>query len=305
MDNVSASVLIATKSRKEGLRSALRSVAHQSIPVEVIVLDDGSTDGTAEMVRAEFPKVHLIRHEDSRGLIVRRNEGAQLAKANIIFSIDDDAAFSSPKVVEQTLQEFSDPCIGAVAIPYVEPHSSSQIRQSAPDSSGTWVTDRFVGTAHAVRRDIFLRLGSYREHLLHQGEEGDYCLRMLAAGYVTRVGHADPIFHYESPDRSSERMDFYGRRNDILFAWQNVPMPYLPFHLAATVVRGSIYTIRSARHPKKMFAGMLSGLAECFRGDVQRRPVDPRIYRLSRELKKHGPLPLRRVLDSLPALVED
>jgi GT2 family glycosyltransferase len=248
--------------------------------------------------------VHLIRHEESRGLIVRRNEGAQLAKANIIFSIDDDAAFSSRRVVEQTLQEFSDPRIGAVAIPYVEPNSSSQIRQSAPDSSGTWVTDRFVGTAHAVRRDVFLQIGGYRSELIHQGEERDFCLRMLNLGWVVRLGSADPICHCESPRRSSERMDFYGRRNDIIFAWQNVPMPYLPFHLAATLVRGSVYAVRSARNPQKMFAGMLSGLAECFRGDFERRPVDSQIYRLSRELKKHGPLPFQIVIDRLPAIAE-
>jgi len=79
-----------------------------------------------------------------------------------------------------------------------------------------------------------------------------------------------------------------------------VPMPYLPFHLIATVVRGSIYALRSARHPKKMFAGMLSGLAECFRGDIERNPVDRRVYRLSRELKKRGPLALQRVINRLP-----
>jgi hypothetical protein len=47
---------------------------------------------------------------------------------------------------------------------------------------------------------------------------------------------------------------------------------------------------------------MLSGFAECIRGDVKRRPVDSRIYHLSRELKKRGPLPLRSVIDRLPAI---
>ena len=49
-----------------------------------------------------------------------------------------------------------------------------------------------------------------------------------------------------------------------------------------------------------MFAGMLSGFAECIRGDFERRPVNSRIYRLSRELKKRGPLPLRSVINRMP-----
>jgi glycosyltransferase involved in cell wall biosynthesis len=307
MQQPRASILIVTKDRRETLRRSVHSALLQTAPLEVIIIDDGSTDGTSGMIRAEFPTVRLESRSHSRGYIVRRNEGARLAMSQFIFSLDDDAVFSSPRIVEQTVAEFDHPRVSAVAIPCIDVRTNQMFRQGMgmPDETEFFVVDSFIGTAHAVRRDVFLKLGGYREHLLHQGEEGDYCLRMLAAGYVTRVGRADPIFHYESPDRSSERMDFYGRRNDILFTWQNVPMPYLPFHLVATVVRGSIYAVRSARHPQKMFAGMFSGLAECFRGDFERKPVNPRIYRLSRELKKRGPLPLRSVLDCLPALVED
>jgi len=297
-----ASLVISTRNRRTELRGLLLSAQKQTVPLEIIVMDDASNDGTSEMMRSEFPAVRLERSDVSRGLIFQRNRAASLVRGEVIFSLDDDAEFSSPNVIEQTLQDFSDRRIGAVAIPYLEPSNDNELRQSAPNTSDTWVTDTFVGTAHALLRGLFLKLGGYREHLLHQGEEGDYCLRMLETGYVTRVGCADPIHHYESPSRSLERMDFYGRRNDIIYAWQNVPMPYLPLHLGATVLRGSIYAIRSARHPMKMFSGMFSGFAECFRGDFERRPVNSRIYRVSRELKKRGPLPLRSVIDRLPPL---
>src|SRR5690349_11726781 len=98
-----ASVIITTKNRKEELRNALASVMQQSIPLEVIVIDDGSTDGTSDLVRAEFPAARLHRSETSRGLIVQRNVGATLATTPILFSIDDDATFPSPKTAEQTL----------------------------------------------------------------------------------------------------------------------------------------------------------------------------------------------------------
>jgi len=216
-----ASVVITTKNRREELLRAVESAIAQRGLLEVVVIDDGSTDGTAEELQKKFsvfsfqspgkqpattdlrlaiapeaplpatnysppvttglPVLRLIRHGESRGLIVRRNEGAREAKGDVIFSLDDDAVFSSLFVVEQTLRDFSHPRIGAVAIPYIEPHKANREMQRAPTREDVWITASYIGTAHAVRRDVFLALGGYREHLVHQGEEGDFCLRMLAA----------------------------------------------------------------------------------------------------------------------------
>ena len=98
-----ASIVITTKNRKEELRQALLSCRTQSHVAEVLVLDDASTDGTSEMLREEFPEVKVERTEESAGLIVQRNKGAKLAKGDVIFSLDDDAEFSHPDVVADTL----------------------------------------------------------------------------------------------------------------------------------------------------------------------------------------------------------
>jgi glycosyltransferase involved in cell wall biosynthesis len=181
-----ATVAIVTKNRKSELPTAIRSALAQTAAPEVLVIDDGSSDGSAEMVEREFPGVRLIRRQESKGLIVRRNEAAHAAQAPIVFSIDDDAEFLSANTVEQTLAEFNDPRIGAVAIPYIEPNKGNRLEQRAPDAHGPWITDCFKGTAHALRRDIFLELDGYRDRLVHQGEERDYCIRMLSAGLVVR-----------------------------------------------------------------------------------------------------------------------
>lgn len=283
----SATVLVTSKNRKNELRTALTSALSQTAPIEVLVIDDGSTDGTTELVRSEFPSVRLISHAVSRGLIVRRNEGAKLASAPIVVSIDDDAAFPSPRTVEQTLREFNHPKIGAVAIPFINVNQDSIVRQKAPDGDNIWIADRYIGTAHAIRRDVFLRLGGYREHFIHQGEEGDYCLRMLAAGYVVRLGTADPIHHFESPRRSFERMDYYGRRNDILFAWHNVPLVALPIHLAGTILNGLRQAFRVRRYRKNL-AGQLGGVLWCCLHFRNRAAVPSHIYWLGRKLKKQG-----------------
>lgn len=283
-----AAVVIVTKNRKEELRVALRSAARQTASPELIVIDDGSTDGTADLVRQEFPAARLIRHETSKGLIARRNEGAHDATAPIIFSIDDDAEFVSPHTVEQTLADFGDDRIGAVAIPFVEPRKGGDEFQRAPTRDGMWITDCFIGTAHALRKDVFLTLGGYRERLFHQGEERDYCLRMLADGHLVRLGNADALHHYESPKRDMSRMDYYGRRNDILFAWHYVPLVHVLPHLAGTTINAVVSAIRAGR-----FANMLKGTAAGYldilghRGE--RAPVSSRIYSLHRRLKKQGP----------------
>lgn len=287
-------MVITTKNRKDDLRRALRSACAQWGPIEVLLVDDGSTDGTAEMVQKEFPQVRLVRSENSRGCIVQRNRATRLAAAPVIVSIDDDAAFSSPRVVEQTLQEFEDARVGAVAIPYMEPNKGNRVMQRAPSPGGIWVTDSFVGTAHAVRRDIFLQLGGYREALFHQGEESDFCVRMLDAGYVVRAGSADIIYHYESPRRDFQRMDIYGRRNDVLFAWHNVPGASLPLSLVGTTINGMYCGLRVKR-PGNMIWGLLRGYLACARYVGCRRPVKTSTYRLFWRLRHRGPVEIREI----------
>ena len=127
-----ATIVIVTRNRVEELRLAVRSAIAQSIQPEVIVVDDGSHDGTAAAVATEFPGVRLISHPDSHGYIRRRNQAAAIASAPILFSIDDDAELRSTQTVEQTLREFDSPQIGAVAIPCIEPNKGNSVFQQAP-----------------------------------------------------------------------------------------------------------------------------------------------------------------------------
>jgi glycosyltransferase involved in cell wall biosynthesis len=294
-----ASVVITTKNRRDELSAAIASALTQSAQPEVLVIDDGSTDGTADMVAAEFPAVRLERSTKSLGLIVQRNRAACLASGEIIFSLDDDAEFSTPRVVKQTLEDFDDPRIGAVAVPYVEPKKVNRVMQSPPDTSSIWITDTFIGTAHALRRDLFLSLGGYREPLFHQGEEGDFAVRLLNAGYVVRLGRSDAIRHWESSKRDLRRMDFYGPRNSILFQWQNVPLGSAPLGLAATTVNCLRWSLKPARFWVR-FQGICTGYRDC--GRLVRQPVRPETYRLWRQLRRNGSTPIASVLQHLPAL---
>ena len=297
----SVTVVITTRNRKDELRQSLQSIAGQTIPVDVLVIDDASSDGTLEMVHTEFSSARIIHHDTSKGCIVRRNEAARIATTPIIISIDDDATFPSPCTVEQTVQEFNHDRIGAVAIPFINVRQDDIVRQRAPDQDHIHITDRYIGTAHALRRELFLSLNGYREQFVHQGEEGDFCLRMLDAGYVVRLGSADPIHHHESPRRDLRRMDYYGHRNLILHKWYNVPWPFFAHHVMGSFVLGAWHGLRMGR-PRLAWAGLLSGCWAGFTRQIERNPVGKTAYLLSRRLRL-GPMTLNEVEPQLPQQV--
>jgi GT2 family glycosyltransferase len=175
------------------------------------------------------------------------------------------------------------------------------VLQKAPQTDGVFATYCFIGTAHALRRDLFLELSGYREILFHQGEEEDYCIRMLNAGWITRCGNADPIYHFESPKRSWTRMDFFGARNKVLYAWHNVPGMRLARHLAASTLMTSVYT----QNPRRMVTrlrGVFAAYWLIMSGKCRRQPVDCWAYRLSRALKTRGPVSLAEFESCLPVL---
>lgn len=294
-----ATVIITTKNRSDDALRAIRSALNQSVPVEVLVIDDASTDGTSRAVRQRFPQVRLYTNEHSGGYIVQRNRAARLATAGTIISIDDDAEFSTPLVVEQALDELeAHPRIAAVAIPAIDVNRAALPQRSATSNSAPMACDTFVGCAHAVRRDVFLSLGGYREALFHQGEERDYSIRLLASGHVVRLGGGDPVLHYESATRDVGRMDLYGRRNDILYVAWNVPAYAVPAHFARMVAAGVVLAWRT-RRPGIMIRGLALGVADAFRLRQLRDPVPAHVYRLSRALRRPKGLALTHTFERL------
>ncbi len=280
-----ATVVIVTRNRPGELRRALGSVIKQDTVAEIIVVDDASADGTTSMVCREFPQARLLRYETSAGYIVRRNEAFALARAPVIFSIDDDAEFTAPDTVRITLSEFTSDKIGAVAIPFLNVGHRPIVRASARAHRKIRLADTFTGTAFAVRKSVFLKLSGFRQHFIHQGEERDFCIRMLNAGFYVRRGASPPIRHHLSPVRDRKRMDFYGRRNDVLFCWHNVPFPWLVTHLNGVIVNSMLLILRTGR-PWIRSKGLACGLLEVFRQIHKRKPVSTHTYKLTRRLRR-------------------
>lgn len=290
---VDASVVITTRNRREEVLRAIGSVLTQrSVSIEVLVYDDASNDGTVEAIRNRWPQCRVMETTSRSGYIVNRNRGFRDSAAPYVFSLDDDAYFSSPDTVSRVVKWFSaDETIGAMAIPYLEPYdrrSLSSLRRPFSEKPGTELRS-FVGCAHAVRRDIALKLGGYREFFVHQHEERDFCLRLRAAGW--RVAYADtpPIVHMVSAKREPLRITRYGGRNQILTEFLNAPFPDVVLRVLRTSVGLVTYRFSVRELPLRISA-IGAGLLDSVRYRNLRKPVDREFYWAHRRLPSHGAL---------------
>jgi cellulose synthase/poly-beta-1,6-N-acetylglucosamine synthase-like glycosyltransferase/peptidoglycan/xylan/chitin deacetylase (PgdA/CDA1 family) len=107
-------VIVPAYNESAGIEAAVRSIAASTHPVEIIVVDDGSTDGTADIVDAlGLPGVVVIRKENG-GKPSALNEGIMAASCDIVVMVDGDTVFE-PGTVHALIQPFADPRVGAIS----------------------------------------------------------------------------------------------------------------------------------------------------------------------------------------------
>ncbi|MEU4193232.1 glycosyltransferase [Kribbella sp. NPDC026611] len=108
------SVIVPAYNESAGIEAAIRSLVASDHPLEVIVVDDGSTDGTADLVEAlRIPGVRVIRQANA-GKPVALNTGLRAARFELIVMVDGDTVFE-PDAVRMLVQPFADPAVGAVS----------------------------------------------------------------------------------------------------------------------------------------------------------------------------------------------
>jgi glycosyltransferase involved in cell wall biosynthesis len=298
-----AAVIIPTRNRKDLLGKAIASALAQTAPLEIFVMDDASTDGTSEMMKAEFPSVGYHRSDTCIGPTAERNRGAAMATAPYLVTLDDDCVLQSPRTVEQTLALFGHPRVGAVTIPYVNV-LQDKIERGGTKAGHPQVTYHYLGGMIIFRRDAYLAVGGYREYLFMHVEEPDLATRLLGGGWVIRLGTADPIHHYESPVRDRPRLDVLGPRNHVLYAWYNVPMAHLPIHLAGTTFLTMRHGLRKGTTARVIW-GLCRGYGGILHEIGQRRPVSRKTYRVIQLLKTRQAAPLEEIEPMLEAIKID
>jgi len=184
----SVSVVIPTYNRRDSLRRALDSLGRQSWPsdrYEVIVVDDGSTDGTANLAWDTFPFRVRYHRQENAGATPARNAGASASSADVLVFVDDDIV-ATPGMLEHlvhpvatlertivlgtlipTLEGETNPFTalysrGAVFPKDVDQPAVSQGAESAPDGGFVHFTQCKTGVL-AVRRADFQALGMFQD----------------------------------------------------------------------------------------------------------------------------------------------
>ncbi|GAA1432594.1 glycosyltransferase [Streptomyces thermospinosisporus] len=108
------SVLVPAYNEAKCIENTVRSLVASDHPIEIIVIDDGSTDGTARIVESlGLPNVRVVRQLNA-GKPAALNRGVANARYDIIVMMDGDTVFE-PTTVRELVQPFADPRVGAVA----------------------------------------------------------------------------------------------------------------------------------------------------------------------------------------------
>jgi GT2 family glycosyltransferase len=289
---VDASVVITTRNRRDDtLRAVASCLAQQGCKIEILVFDDASEDGTVEAVQQQAPTVRVFANEIRTGYIHNRNRGFREAVGAVVFSIDDDAYFAEADTIARILRYFRlDETIGAVAIPYIEPlnvRSLSSNKTPFHSLAGDELRS-YIGCSHAIRRDVVLGIGGYRECFIHQGEERDLCLRMRSEGWRVVYGDSGLIVHMVSPKRQTDRVIYYGARNRLLFDLLNLPLPHLLLRLVWDPVAIIRYRFALSTLPVKLL-GIIAGFLEGAKHWGEREAVSSSTYQRFTQLSGHGP----------------
>ncbi|SHJ66818.1 glycosyltransferase family 2 protein [Paramaledivibacter caminithermalis] len=215
--------------RKDDMYESLkriREIEYENL--EVIVVDNDSTDGTIEMIEREFPEVKLIKMYKNLG-IEAYNVGFKNAKGKYIVIIDDDS-FPKKDAIKKMVEKFEkDESLGIVAFDVRNFYKYDDIKKTDYEEKNG-VEEReylmsFNGAGAGIRKDLFEKVGFYPEEFFLYFNEPDVAIKVLDLGYKIKYFSDIVSYHKFSPkNRVSWRAPFYYTRNAFWFIWKNYPM---------------------------------------------------------------------------------
>ena len=221
------SVIICTRNGRGRIGKCLEAVGNLTDDVvETLVVDDGSSDGTADFVAEKFPAVRLLRLPPS-GLSAARNAGAAASNGSILAFTDDDCEVDR-EWLTRLRRVFADGRFAAAGGPNLAPRPRSwreAVVCAAPGAPSHVMLDdeeaeHLPGCNLAVTKEAFTAIGGFDPAFHTAGDDVDFCWRLRAAGY--RLGFAPGAFvwHWRRPSlRAFLRQQLgYGRAERLLIA---------------------------------------------------------------------------------------
>ncbi|MGY1719670.1 MULTISPECIES: glycosyltransferase family 2 protein [unclassified Blastococcus] len=272
------SVVIATRDRRESLLRSLGRLDRDGVPV--VVVDNASTDGTAQAVRELHPAVQVVELPVNRGAVARTTGVERVATPYVAFA--DDDSWWAPGALDRAADLLdAHPGVAVVAaqvrmaadgsVDAVTRKHRAAVLGTTPGAPGPDVLS-YPAFATVVRRDAYLSVGGFSPLLFFGGEEHLLALDLAAAGW--QQVYADDVVAWHDPAGpatvSADRWALQ-TRNDLLVDWLRRP---LPVALAATARLAR----RAVTEPaaRRALLGWVRRLPAVLR---RRRPVPPAVER--------------------------
>lgn len=228
---------IITWNARDLLEQLLNSIYEciENVKYEVVVVDNGSVDGTREMLRERYPDVVLLENATNRGVAPARNQLLRRATGRYIFSLDVDTTLLPNRAVETLVSTMDEHPEAAIAGPKLVYKDGSLQLSCRPFPSpmnilleGTFLKryfseSRFVknytledwdhsclrnvdwmyGAALLIRASVLEEIGFFDESFFYLYEDIDFCFRARRRGYkVLYVPEATVCHHLEREERS-------------------------------------------------------------------------------------------------------
>lgn len=214
-DSIDLSVIILTYNVRDltvsCVHSLLADISHSSKNIDVLVVDNGSTDDTVEVLRRDFPTVKLIINGTNLGFSRGNNQGLKVAKGRYLLLLNSDTEVYDNAL--NTLIEFMDahPEAGACGPQLLNPDGSLQpsgrelptlwsVFTGMTHLYRLWKTDFYLergrdynkvkrvgevsGAALLVRKTVYDQAGGFDPNLFFYYEDVDWCKRIADAGYA-------------------------------------------------------------------------------------------------------------------------
>jgi len=238
------SIVIVNFNGRRYLKSCLSALSIQSYePYEIILVDNGSSDDSAEYVRSHFPNTILVETGSNRGFAGGINAGIQQAKGEFILTLNNDTVpdatflenFIIPMMADSRVgmcaakMVFADGRINSTGI-CISRSGAAWDRGIFEDDTGLYEqeTEVFGPCAGAAlyRRSMLDQIGLFDEDFFLYMEDVDLAFRAQWAGWLCRYIPSARVMHIFAGTTgiNSEISVYYGNRNQLWYVIKNYPL---------------------------------------------------------------------------------
>lgn len=267
MQRPKLAIIIVSWNTQDLTRKCITSIlrAEHNFELEVLVVDNASSDGTQAMVAAEFPQVKLIANTENMGFGRGCNEGLKNTQAENIFFLNPDAEVE-PKALQYMVDYLdSHPKVGALGCALRYPDGTTQRayynfysffgslldnqlikkRLKAATEETTRSVDWVIGAVFMVRRSVLDQVGTFDEDFFLYGEEMELQFRIRKAGweivYIPEVG----AIHHAGKSAGQARLNstIHNYRGRYLFIRKHYPFYSVWAYLAKAIFALMFWTV--------------------------------------------------------------